>query len=107
MSERPEFAHKSFAVLDRDEAEVQRVFRDFWLPLISVDGKVSLAKLKGELFEMHHLIMTAPKVYRLVTGGATDDPCASFEGIEAAYERHLAAACDVAVNEALRRHGLT
>lgn len=94
-----EGAHKSLEVRPSSPAEVERVWRDFWLPAFveeeeDDDGRrrrrLNLQKMKGELFDMHHLVMNAPKVYRHVTGGATDDPCASAEGIIAMADHRVA-----------------
>jgi hypothetical protein len=99
-----EFPGPDFGIIDPTPAMIEECWRVFWLPLIrDEDGRVSMAKLKGELFDARHLVMTAPKVYRLVTGGLTDNPCASYKGIAAAFQKHVARACDIAVNEALQR----
>ena len=75
-------------------AEIERIWRTFWLPAITTNRRFDPAKLKAELYDAHHLIMEAPKVYRHVTGGMCDDPCASAEGINAMADKRIGAAFD-------------
>lgn len=84
-------AHPSFQHERARQAEIERIWTTFWLPsLRGEDGKVSLEKLKGELYDCHHLIMAAPQVYHHVTGGVTDDPTASAEAIIRLAEKRFA-----------------
>lgn len=94
------FEHETFEVRDTSPEAVERVWRTFWLPAIRDPGtgRVDLQRLKAELYDCHHLIMNAPRVYHRVTGGLCGDPCASAEGILALYEKKQAE-----LLEALRR----
>lgn len=73
-----EGAHPSLLVDVPTLADVERVWRDYWGPMVAEGG---LPRLKGELYDAHHLVNEARKVYRHVTGGLTDDLAASGEGI--------------------------
>lgn len=83
----PEGAHRSLALRAPSPSEVERVFRSYWLPLLSEGGKISIERLKGELFDSWHLVNEARRVYRHVTGGVTDDLTASADGIIAMADR--------------------
>jgi hypothetical protein len=86
-----EGAHESFAIEAGTEQEVERVWREFWRPaLVDRRGKLDPAKLKRELYDLHHLIHAAPSVYSHVTGGMIQDPCASAEAVIAAAESRVA-----------------
>jgi hypothetical protein len=102
---RPEGAHPSFDGRPPTAAEVEHIWQTFWLPAVTEDGRVSLPKLKGELYCAWYLIKQAPLVYHHVTGGLTDDPCASAEAITAAADRHLARAVEAGIDALLRKRG--
>ena len=82
-------AHDSYLREPPSREDVERVWREFWVPLLRDEGRVSLARLKGELYDCHHLIMAAPRVYRHVTGGLLEDPTASAEAVTALADQHV------------------
>jgi hypothetical protein len=85
-----EAAHTSLDVDLPDEEKIERNWRAYWLPLLlDASGKISLRKLKGELYDAFHLVNESRKVYRHVTGGVTDDLTASAEGIIAMADRQV------------------
>jgi hypothetical protein len=84
-----EFAHPSLVIDTPDRKAVERVFRAYWLPLLTEGGKISIEKLKGELYDAWFLVNEARRVYRHVTGGVTDDLTASADGIIAMAERQV------------------
>jgi hypothetical protein len=49
--------------------EVEKVWRDFWVPLVAPNGTPDMGLIKNELSDFHHLIEQVPKVYMHVTGG--------------------------------------
>ena len=92
-------ADPSFQMVQPDRAYVDHIWEEKWRPglIVMVEGEdgeirqeISLEKLKGELADCWHLIETAPKVYYHVTGGMTDDPRASAQGIIAAADHRVA-----------------
>ena len=58
--------------------DVERVWVGYWAPLLAEGGT---GRLKGELYDAWFLVNQARQVYRHITGGLTDDLCASAEGI--------------------------
>lgn len=84
--ELPEGAHPSLALDTPTADEVERVWRTYWAPIVESGG---LAALKGELYDYFRLVDNARQVYRHVTGGLTDDLCASSEGIIAMADRRV------------------
>lgn len=68
---------------------VEHVWRTYWLPIIAPEGRLSIERLKGELFDAYFLVDNARNVYHHVTGGTTDDLTASAEGIIAMAERQV------------------
>lgn len=91
-------AHESYAPGRASIEDIERVWREFWLPALRSNGSFDIDKLKAELYDAHHLIMEAPKIYRWATGGMCDDPCASAEGIIAMAEKKRADAVKVATD---------
>lgn len=57
-----------------DSREVERVWREFWAPIVLRGGKVNLAQVKRELFDFRQVIESVPKVYLAVTGGRVSKP---------------------------------
>jgi hypothetical protein len=48
--------------------EVEEVWRKFWLPIVSKNGKIDMEQIKKELYDFHTAIENVPKVYCHVTG---------------------------------------
>lgn len=83
-------AHESFRLHAPAEDEIERVWRNYWLPTLrGEDGKVSLERLKAELYDAYYLVDQARRVYHHVTGGLTDDLTASADGIIALADRRI------------------
>lgn len=83
----PEHAHESLVIDAPSKDQVERLWRAYWMPLLMVDGRISMPKLKGELYDAYFLVDNARRVYHHVTAGATDRLTASAEGIIAMAER--------------------
>jgi hypothetical protein len=64
---------------DKDMGEVDKVWKEFWRPLVTRNGKVSLEQVKRELFDYHAMLEDVPKVYDHITEGRISKPntCAS------------------------------
>jgi hypothetical protein len=76
-----EGAHHSLELVQPTQEEIDRVFVEEWVPLLTEGGRLSLEKLKRELYDLHFLCENARVVYRTVTDGLTDNLTASAEGI--------------------------
>lgn len=83
-------AHESFRLYLPEPGEIERVWQDYWVPTLrGEDGKVSLERLKAELFDAYFLVDQARRVYHHVTGGLTDDLTASSDGIIALADKRV------------------
>ena len=54
--------------------EIDKVYNDFWKPLIEKDGRLDLEQLKKELYDYHMVLQEVPKVYWYVTAGKISKP---------------------------------
>ena len=50
------------------DEDVEKVWQEFWLPIISPSGTVDLQQIKRELFDFHTVINEVPKAYCEITG---------------------------------------
>lgn len=90
LDPRRDGAHESFRLHAPAEDEIERVWQTYWLPTLrGEDGKVSLERLKAELYDACFLVDQARRVYHHVTGGLTDDLTASADGIIALADRRI------------------
>ena len=64
--EHPPSEKVSREVEDRHESWEQR-FADFWLPLLTTDGKLDIEKVKNEMHDLDFIMRQVPKVYAHVT----------------------------------------
>jgi len=56
------------------DADVEKVWRDFWAPLLEKDGAVDIEAVKRELFDYANLLDEVPRVYMHVSGGMISKP---------------------------------
>lgn len=49
-------------------SEWDKKFQEFWLPIITTDGKLDLEKIKNELYDFDFVIKQVPLVYDHVAG---------------------------------------
>jgi hypothetical protein len=56
------------------DADMERVWRDYWLPLLIKDGDVDLEQVKKELYDYHNVLEVVPSVYSHASGGAMSKP---------------------------------
>ena len=98
----PAYVPATFDPVVPTSTEVERVWREYWLPLLRrADGRLNVGQLKGELYDAWHLVNEARAVYRHVTGGTCDDLTASAEGIIASAEH----AVRLRIERAVERDG--
>lgn len=56
------------------EKTVEEVYKDFWKPLVEIDGEINVEAVKNELHDFHHMLEEVPKVYMEVSGGRISKP---------------------------------
>ena len=66
---KPENADEGFDSSGCSSSEVERVYQDFWKPLVERDGIVDMEQVKKELFDFWQVMDRVPKVYCHITGG--------------------------------------
>jgi hypothetical protein len=54
--------------------EVEKVYQEFWAELLSLNGVLSMALVKKELFDYYNFLDETAKVYDHVTGGRISKP---------------------------------
>ena len=87
------------------DKEVERVWNDFWKPLVTKEGYgVSLDLIKRELFDFYKMLDNVPKVYNAVTGGLLSKPNYDAGTVISAYEDHLNEQIDECVKEAMEQY---
>lgn len=53
----------------QQDSEAERIYQEFWKPIVERDGVLDVAQLKRELFDYWQVMQSVPKVYSYVTGG--------------------------------------
>ena len=48
-------------------SEVEKVYQDFWRPIVERDGCVDMEQVKKELFDFWQVMQSVPKVYCYIT----------------------------------------
>ena len=48
--------------------DVERVYQEFWKPIVEIDGKLDVQQVKQELFDFWQVMERVPKVYCHITG---------------------------------------
>ena len=84
------------------DKEVERVWNDFWKPLLTKEGYgVSLDLIKRELFDYYKMLDNVPKVYMAVTGGLLSKPNYDAATVISVYEDQLNKHVEECVQDAL------
>lgn len=71
------------------EPEVEKVWREFWQPLIAPDGVLDLAQVKRELFDFGMVMDNVSVVYDHITGGRVSKPHTLASAVISMYEENL------------------
>lgn len=50
------------------DQEVERVYREFWAPIVEADGRLDIEQVKRELYDFWQAMQMVPKVYCHITG---------------------------------------
>lgn len=63
------------------DKEVEKVWREFWKPLVFRRGKLDIEAVKRELFDYHMVLGEVPKVYDHITNGRISKPQTRHEDV--------------------------
>lgn len=69
-----------------EEKDYEKVYREFWKPLIEKDGKLSMDALMRELFDYYIMMGDVSKVYDHITDGKWSKPHYKAEAMIAAAD---------------------
>lgn len=70
------------------DEEVQKVYDEFWRPIVEPNGVLDFGQVKRELFDFRMMMEEVPKVYDAVTGGRFSKPLTRAQVIIDAAEAH-------------------
>lgn len=51
------------------DEEVEKVWNEFWKPIVEKDGEVDMDQIKKELYDFHMVMQEVSKVYDHITNG--------------------------------------
>lgn len=74
--------------------DIEKVWAEFWEPLVVVDGEVRLDHIKRELYDYWVLLEEVPKVYMYITDGRVSKPNTAAFHIIAAHDEAVMKAHD-------------
>lgn len=74
--------------MKNEDAEVQKVYDEYWKRIVEPGGVLDFEQVKKELFDFHVMIQEVPKVYDAVTGGKFSKHLTRAEVIIDAAEAH-------------------
>lgn len=90
----------------RSNAEIEKLWQEFWLPIVTHNGKVELDLIKAELFDFHKVCTNLPSVLMVATRDRVSkintDPDVVIDLIEKYLEDEYQRGYDDAVEE----HGI-
>lgn len=70
------------------DAEVQKVYDEFWKRIVEPDGVLDFEQVKKELFDYHTVIGEVTKVYGHITSNQFTKPTTAAEAVIDATEEH-------------------
>lgn len=76
--------------LDLDDGEVERVWLEFWEPLVCQNGVLDLEQIKRELYDFWMCLQEVPAAYVHVTGGKISKPHTRAVYVMDAADEHYA-----------------
>jgi hypothetical protein len=93
-------AISNHATEEERDAEVERVWREFWLPIVGrPDGSIDMEQVKKELHDLHMLHEHCGLAYDWMTGGKVSKANTEFETVKAIAEDLRTKEIDEAVKE--------
>lgn len=80
--------------------EVEKVYQEFWKPIISPNGEIDCEQIKKELYDYHCIMREVSKVYDHITRGRISKPNTVAEAVigeaDDIFNKELAAIADTA-----------
>jgi hypothetical protein len=61
------------------DEKVEKIYEEFWKPLVEKDGVLDIEQVKKELHDFYIMIQEVPKVYCEVTNGMVSKPLTSAD----------------------------
>lgn len=84
------------------EAEVERVWREFWLPIVGLpDGSIDMRQVKRELHDLEMCMRHCESAYEWMTGGRVSKFNTDFDAVLETAETIRSREIDEAVVDAL------
>lgn len=83
------------------DKEVERVWREFWLPIVTRNGNINLSQIKRELYDYHEMMDEVSKVYDEVTWHQISKPNTRADAVISIYNDHLQEVVKEAIKEAI------
>jgi len=74
-------------------SEVERVYREFWAPIVEYRGFLDIEQVKKELYDFWLVMDNVPKVYNYVTGGKVSKILTDPEFVKALADDHYEDIC--------------
>jgi hypothetical protein len=68
---------------------VERVWQEFWKPIVAPDGTLDVEQVKRELFDYHTTMENVPLVYDEITGGRISKQNTLASAVIGEYNAHL------------------
>lgn len=81
------------------DADVEKVFQDFWANIVMRDGQLDLEQVKKELFDFHQLIRNVSLVYCEVTNHAVSKPLTDPQVVISLFNDYVQECVDEAARE--------
>ena len=76
--------------------DVEREWKDFWEPIVTLDGQLDLEQVKKELYDYRVVMREVSKVYYHITGGKFSKPNTDhqyiIDEVESRFERSVTSA---------------
>ena len=65
---------------------IEKIWNDFWKPIVYKDGELDIEQIKKELHDFYHMIDNVPKVYDTVTNSHVSKPLTDSSVVIAIFE---------------------
>ena len=81
--------------------EVEKVYRQFWKPLVAKFGFIDMSQVKKELFDYYNILENASVVYDHITGGRISKPNTCSSAVISEYEARVQELIQEGIDDAL------
>ena len=75
-------------MLRLDMNKVEKIYNEFWKPIIEENGTVNLKQVKKELYDFYMVINEVSKVYCIITGSQVSKPLTSADTVIALADEY-------------------